>query len=84
MSEDPKLKTGWLVAAFNLLTILEKILPAFLILWSNNLQNKNRELQGRVELEEIKRKELENEYQKPKKSTRRILSDFFTERKSRK
>lgn len=66
-----KPKLDWLMMASRLLSLVEKLLPAFLVAWNNQLKLQNARLRAQLEQKQIdadvaaKKQELANDDKNP-------------------
>jgi hypothetical protein len=79
---------SWLTLAVNALSLLEKLLPAFLVAWNNSLQQKNRELslkldKAKLDANVVAYKALEEKANDEKKPVD-VINDFLNSRSSAK
>jgi hypothetical protein len=82
MSEKLDKGLSWLTLVAKLLSVLESLLPAFLVAWNNALRQKNRDLQQDVDLLKIKMKEESNCHAKDSQPvSRRKFIDSYLSRK---
>jgi hypothetical protein len=81
-TQTEKIQTviSWTSVLIKVLSAIEQILPAFLVAWNNYLRNQKRSMEGRLELEKIKRELAEKKLTEPHNDSRSILSRFLSER----
>jgi len=69
-----------LQAAIKFLSVLEMLLPAFLVAWGNYLRNKNNALKGKLELSKIQNKTLERALNEKKDSHLTVIGRLLTKK----
>ena len=75
---DTKLKDGLTLVSLvvRILSLVEKLLPAFLVAWNNELRNKNKSLEIRLDHEKLKQT-LETNHDKPLEDPKAVIDQFL-------